>query len=425
MGVRQGFKQTDLGLIPENWEIATLGSLAVTGSGTTPSRTLEERYFKNGCIPWVKTLDLNNGEIHSTEELVTEFALAETSLTRYPPGTVLIAMYGGFNQIGRLGLLQITATVNQALLAVQPNPDRLDSRFLLHLLNYRVAYWRSVASSSRKDPNITSSDIKNFLLAFPLIGEQKAIARILDLQDNQILRLQQLIAKKRLIKEGVMQRLFRPKDGWVDTTLLGLANGNKALFDDGDWVEAEHLTDQGVRLVQTGNIGIGEFVEVEEKKYIHEKSFESLHCKEIVKGDLLICRLADPAGRACILPDIDEPKTITSVDVTIFRPPASVVNRVFLSYLFSTKQWFRLVNERSGGTTHKRISRGNLGRLKVTIPPLNEQNRIATILHDIDVEVAALRAKLGKSRQMKLGLMQELFTGRIRLVCNPQKATTA
>lgn len=91
------------------WQRVKLGEVAHTSSGTTPSRRDAERYFANGTIPWVRTLDLRNGEIWTTDEQVTDAALEETSLLVYPPGTVLVAMYGGFNQIGRTGLLRVSA----------------------------------------------------------------------------------------------------------------------------------------------------------------------------------------------------------------------------------------------------------------------------------------------------------------------------
>ena len=156
MAVKPGFKQTLVGAIPEDWEVSQLGALAETSSGTTPARALNERYFKNGSIAWVKTMDLTNSEIFLTSESVTELAIKETCLRLYPVGTVLVAMYGGFQQIGRTGLLRTSASVNQAITAVQPKTDRLVSEYLIETLNYQVDYWKSVASSSRKDPNISS-----------------------------------------------------------------------------------------------------------------------------------------------------------------------------------------------------------------------------------------------------------------------------
>lgn len=202
---------------------------------------------------------------------------------------------------------------------------------------------------------------------------------------------------------------------WEVTTLLALVKGKKELFDDGDWIESEHITSQGVRLVQTGNIGIGCFVEKEDRKYISEASFTSLRCKQLLTGDLLICRLADPAGRASVFPNIGERKVVTSVDVTICRPPVETVNRTYLANLFSTSEWFRKVSDRSGGTTHKRISRSALGRIPFELPPLPEQDAIATALSDVDALLGALERLIAKKRDLKQAAMQQLLTGQTRL----------
>ena len=166
MEVKPGYKQTKVGVIPEDWKVSTLGAMAQTSSGTTPARALQDRYYRNGTIAWVKTLDLNNSDLVATSERVTELALKETCLRVYPVGTVLVAMYGGFQQIGRTGLLRLPAAVNQAITAIQLKGDTLISEYLLGTLNYRVGYWRGVASSSRKDPNISSQDIRNFPIAY-------------------------------------------------------------------------------------------------------------------------------------------------------------------------------------------------------------------------------------------------------------------
>ncbi|MDN3369827.1 restriction endonuclease subunit S, partial [Ralstonia pseudosolanacearum] len=205
---KPAYKQAAVGVIPSDWDVATIGELASTSSGTTPARAQADRYFRNGTISWVKTLDLNNGGISETEETVTQTALTETSLQLYPAGCVLVAMYGGYNQIGRTGILLISATVNQALTAIQPNTKRLHADYLLRVLNFRIDYWRTVASSSRKDPNITSKDIREFPLALPPLTEQRAIAEAISDADALIDALERLLTKKRQIKQGAMQELL-------------------------------------------------------------------------------------------------------------------------------------------------------------------------------------------------------------------------
>ena len=138
-------------MIPEDWEVSSINEIASTSSGTTPPRALYERYYKDGSVAWVKTMDLTNDVVNATSEFVTSLALKETCLRVYPEGTVLVAMYGGLQQIGRTGLLQMPAAVNQAVLAIQPKHGELVSEYLLGTLNARVAYWANVASSSRKD----------------------------------------------------------------------------------------------------------------------------------------------------------------------------------------------------------------------------------------------------------------------------------
>ncbi len=147
--------------IPSDWEMVKIKDIGKITSGTTPLRS-NMSYHLNGTIAWVKTTDLNNALIAETEEKITEKALKETSLRIYPKDTVLVAMYGGFNQIGRTGLLAIEATINQALSAISVDKNSVDPFFLLCWLNGKVGLWKNLAGSSRKDPNITSKDVGDF-----------------------------------------------------------------------------------------------------------------------------------------------------------------------------------------------------------------------------------------------------------------------
>jgi len=206
-----------------------------------------------------------------------------------------------------------------------------------------------------------------------------------------------------------------PED-WELVTLLSLADGSKERFDDGDWIEAEYLTESGVRLIQTGNIGIGSFVDKEPRKYISQISFDKLRCKDVYEGDLLVCRLAEPAGRACIVPRLDAERAITAVDVTIFRPIPERGNRTFLLHYFCTNAWFAEVNDRCGGSTRSRIARGALGQIKVPTPTTKaEQEAIADALGDADALIESLQQLIAKKRSVKQGAVQDLLTGRKRL----------
>src|SRR6185437_1842847 len=204
---RKGYKHTSLGWIPDDWEVKKIRDIAKISSGTTPLRSVLD-YFLHGEIHWVKTTDLNNSIILETEEKVTERALAETSLRIYPKGTLLVAMYGGFNQIGRTGLLGIEAAINQALSAITVDPQKTDRVFLLNWLNAKVGLWKSFAGSSRKDPNITSSDVADFPIIEMALAEQQRISVILSTLDTAIAKEQQLIDALQIRHRALMQQLF-------------------------------------------------------------------------------------------------------------------------------------------------------------------------------------------------------------------------
>lgn len=153
-----------------------------------------------------------------------------------------------------------------------------------------------------------------------------------------------------------------------------------AVFTDGDWVESKDQSDSGIRLVQTGNVGIGQFKDRSEKaRFIDEATFVRLKCFEVLPGDLLISRLPDPVGRACIIPDTGQ-KMITAVDCSIVRVRDAAIDPQFLVYYTQTHDYLRAVEVRCSGTTRRRISRKNLGNVPVPTPPLEEQKRIVAVL---------------------------------------------
>jgi type I restriction enzyme S subunit len=296
--------------------------------------------------------------------------------------------------------------------------DPLFISYLLQTIDFKTHSGKSGV------PGVNRNDLHALTVNLPTsVEEQRVIAKALSDADGLLDGMDRIVAKKRDLKHAVMQQLLTGetrlpgfRDEWEEKSLFDLAERRKELFDDGDWIEAEFITDAGIRLVQTGNIGEGAFVDREARKYISAASFKKLRCKELRVGDVLICRLAEPAGRACILPEIGESRFITAVDVTIFRPPASLADRRFLVQLFCTRQWFQLVSERCGGSTRTRIARGQLGKIMLRLPAVDEQAAIADVFTDMDAEVAALERRREKTRALKRGMVQELLSGKTRLV---------
>ncbi|RZJ34739.1 MAG: restriction endonuclease subunit S [Flavobacterium sp.] len=184
------------------------------------------------------------------------------------------------------------------------------------------------------------------------------------------------------------------------------------VFVDGDWIESKDQSTEGIRLVQTGNIGFGIFKDKDDKaRYISEEVFKRLKCTEILPGDLLVSRLPDPVGKSCIIPNLNS-KMITGVDCTIIRPK-EVLKSEFLCYYQMSQEYLDDVNLRVSGATRSRISRKNLGLIEIPLPPLPEQQRIVSILDDafakIDKAKANYEQNLRNAKELFKSYLEPIF----------------
>jgi len=185
------------------------------------------------------------------------------------------------------------------------------------------------------------------------------------------------------------------KNGWPTKPLADACE----MFTDGDWIESKDQSSEGIRLIQTGNVGEGVFKDRAEKaRYISEATFKRLRCTEIFAGDCLISRLPDPVGRSCILPDTGE-KMITAVDCTIVRFNQKQLLPEFFNYFSRSLDYLKAVDSVTSGTTRNRISRSNLGLIPIPAPPPTEQQRIVGLLDEVFAGIATAQANAEKNLQ--------------------------
>ena len=414
MEMKRGYKQTEAGVIPEGWTVSQLGVLAEIASGTTPSRAMHDRYYRNGSIAWVKTMDLSNSELVVTSETVTELALKETSLRIYPVGTVLVAMYGGFQQIGRTGLLRIPASVNQAITAIQPKPNILVSEYLFATLNYRISYWKNVASSSRKDPNITGQDVRNFPIAYPGPAEQRSIAKALSDVNALLGSFDNLIAKERDVKQAAMQQLLTGQ-----TRLPGF-HGEWGVRKIGDFAgctaggtpstRVASYWGGSLRWMSSGELNLKHIYEVEGR--ITEGGLHNSSTTMLPAKCVLIGLAGQGKTRGTVAMNFVELCTNQSI-AAVLPNPAFVPEYLYYN-LDARYEELREMSTGAGG-------RGGLNlkiikAVNVPFPTVAEQSAIAVVLSDMDAELGALEARRDKTRDLKQAMMQELLTGKTRLV---------
>ncbi|MET7026307.1 restriction endonuclease subunit S [Ligilactobacillus salivarius] len=275
-------------------------------------------------------------------------------------------------------------------------------------------------SGARSDRfSIKDNELKKLPIKLPADDtEQEKIAKTLNSLNNTIQLHEQKCEELTLIKQALLQKLFPKKDevrpdvryknfsdAWEQRKLVSLFSK----FTDGDWIESKDQANTGIRLIQTGNIGITEFInKFGNEKWISEETFKKLNCEEIFPGDIIISRLPDPAGRACILPKLDT-RMITAVDCTIARTSRETSAEFIVQYL-STQTYFKYVQSCLAGGTRQRISRKNLANFNVSIPTeINEQKQIGFFFKQLDTLIALHQRKLEKLKQLKKFLLQNMF----------------
>ena len=156
-----------------------------------------------------------------------------------------------------------------------------------------------------------------------------------------------------------------------------------AVFADGDWIESKDQADEGIRLIQTGNVGNGVYLDKGERaRYIDEETFARLNCTEVLPNDILISRLPDPVGRACIIPD-GLGKSITAVDCSIVRLKSYILPEFFVAYTMTTLYAAQIASSVTG-STRKRISRKNLGQVIIPTPEIDQQEQFAAFVRQSD-----------------------------------------
>lgn len=182
--------------------------------------------------------------------------------------------------------------------------------------------------------------------------------------------------------------------GWelVEITQIIASDG---LFEDGDWIESKDQDPNGtIRLLQLADIGDGFFVD-KSNRFINGEQFNRLRCTEVFEGDILIARMPDPLGRACITPNLKQ-RCVTVVDVAILRPGKLSVDQRWLVHFLNAPSTRQKIELESSGTTRRRIARGKLAQIELPTPPLNEQKRIADKLDSILARVDACRERLDR-----------------------------
>jgi type I restriction enzyme, S subunit len=409
LSLSKGYKQTEVGLIPGDWEVKKLGDIAFIKRGKFTPRPRNNPIYYGGNIPFVQTGDVtkSNGKIINYTQTLNEEGLAVSALFR--KGTILMTIAAN---IGYTGILQIDMACPDSLVAI--DGIKTDNEFLSFYFSFKREKLEELATTGAQ-MNLNIERLSPFRIPLPPTkAEQTAIATALSDADALISSLEKLIAKKRNIKQGAMQKLLQPKEGWLNKSLgeIGEITGAGA---DKLIVEGE----TPVRLVNYMDVFKRDFIYSKELNHWVTAPIHKANKCSVKQGDIFFTPSSemryDIAVSAVAMEDIsDAVYSYHLVRLRLFED----WDLHFRTYIFKTKYFLGQAEQVCEGSGKRYvITLPKFRSLKIFYPPTkDEQTRIATILSDMDAEISALEAKLEKYKKVKLGMMQNLLTGKIRLV---------
>ncbi len=407
MATQTGYKASELGMIPQDWDVVELGDVfEVTAGGDLDIANFSTEKTHKHIYPVYSNAITDNGLYGFS----SNYDCCGNHITVTARGYIGYAVprNGKFSSIGRL-------------LTLKPKTE-----ISCYLVAQYINQFVSFAIESTGVPQLTAPQIKKYLVAIPKsTTEQTAIATALSDTDALIGSLQTLIAKKKAIKLSAMQNLLSGKirlpefaqrpDGSPKTTRqteLGCVPEDWEVVELGEVANVEMC--RRIFKNETQNVGDISFYKIgtfggETDAYISRQLFEEYKSKYPYPkiGDILISA-AGTIGRVIVFGG--EEAYYQDSNIVWLNINKDKISNSFLYYFYQNTEWNSLE-----GSTIKRLYNSDLLSKKIALPPLPEQTAIAKLLSDMDAEIEALEGRLKKTQSLKQGMMQALLTGKIRL----------
>jgi type I restriction enzyme S subunit len=419
----KGYKRTEAGVIPEEWEAVSLGDVLTliadyTANGSFEALKNNVRYYQDdNFAALVRTTDLEKYQFNPerfTDEKGYKF-LKKTSLFG---GEIVIANVGSVGKAYRVPFFEKPMTLAPNTYLLRFDEKRILDDFISHWMQSQDFVQKILGKvGSTTLLAINKDNLRSIITSRPGIAEQQTIAAALSDADVLIESLEQLIAKKRQIKQGAMQELLTGKrrlpgftGKWCEAIL-----SNFLLSTPDYGINAPGVPDTGAYpkyLRITDITDDGRFAPPVQAAVNHPESSRYI----LSKDEIVFARTGASVGKSYLYKDADGELVFAGFLIRAKIDPSKLSPEYLAAYTHTAEywNWVRLMSMRSG---QPGINGQEYASMSFRIPPtLSEQTAIASVLSDMDAELEVLEGKLDKARQVKQGMMQQLLTGKVRLV---------
>lgn len=369
----------------ENYPIVPLDELCDLCSGITKGRKLDSADTVD--VPYMAVANVQDGWLRLDNVKTIEATPEEIERYSLRPGDLLLTEGGDPDKLGRGAIWngEIGTCIHQNhIFRARKATERIEMEYLARLVSspYGKRYFLRQSKQTTGIASINMGQLKRFPVPLPSLEEQRRIAAILGKAET----IESLAAKRSILWPQLARSLFYEMFGDVNSNpfkypvaTLGDLLSSAEIFRDGDWVESKDQDPSGdVRLIQLADVGDGFYIDKSYRHLTYETSIR-LRCTHLKRGDILVARMPDPLCRACIFPG-DSKISVTVVDVCIIRVNPGATDPIWLTWMINSPEFRSNAISSATGTTRSRISRGNLSKLPVLLPPLAAQKRFALTL---------------------------------------------
>lgn len=415
--MKSGYKMTEVGVIPEDWEVKNVSESCLIKARIGWQGLKKSEYMSSGDYLLITGTDFDNGQVNwRTCAYVSKARYEQDSNIKIRPQDILISKDGTIGKVAYLGMIPKAGTLNSGIFVIRANDRKIDQVFLskIFMSFYFEDFLNRLVAGSTIN-HLYQKDFVKFCFPLPNSEEQTAIATALSDVDSLISALTKKIEKKKAIKQGLMQQLLTGKK-----RLPGFC---------GDWIKKKVSSVSDILrggsprpienyIVKSGGVNWIKIGDVDSSaKYIfrtNEQIIESgiQYSRFVHSGDLLLSNSMS-FGRPYIL------KTEGCIHDgwLVIQNYDKYFDKEFLYYLLGSDEVLKQYKSLAAGSSVLNLNKDIVGKVVLYFPPsISEQTAIANILSDCDSEIAALEEKRDKYKEIKQGMMQQLLTGKIRLI---------
>lgn len=424
--VKKGYKQTEVGVIPEKWTVSTIGAIADVKTGPFGSALHAEDYVQDGT-PIITVEHLGEtGLTHQNLPKVSEKDRHRLFAYSMQEGDIVFSRVGSVDRNAYVTAIENGWLFSGRILRLRAKNEKLSTQYLGYYFKSEDTKERirNVAVGQTM-PSLNTKLMNAFKVVLPTIEEQKDIAALLSNMDTFISALEKQISKKKAIKQGAMQELLTGKrrlpgfSGEWETFVFG------DLFDfiSNNAFTRAQLSDSGkVKNIHYGDIltKFGAYISADSNEipYIEREIDLSRFAEKsyLQSGDIVIADTAEDetVGKALEVINVECP--VLAGQHTLLCRPKVCFSEKFLGYYLNTACYHDQLLPFIVGTKVSSISKASVAQTRLAMPKYEEQQAISCILSDMDDDITELEKKLAKYRQVKQGMMQQLLTGKIRIL---------